>query len=359
MSIGELLNLYKDEELDIHPEFQRVFRWTNFQKTRLIESIVLNIPIPPIFVSQREDGVWDVIDGVQRLSTIFQFVGIYKPEVGSTQDSSFTLEGTKYLPSFQGVSWDNDNPKLRFTTEQKINFKRSRIDVIIVKKESDQESKYELFQRLNTGGSHLSAQEVRNCMIIMCRKSFYDLLSYLSTTEDFNLCIPITERLIREQYRMELILRLLIAVYSDQNQLSSYSDLTNLIDKETINLCNNFDRLETVIMSKFIKVFQLLNEAEGENVFKRHFEEGSPRGAFLSSAFQGIATGILDNLDKILKLPDIDRTKWITEKIRGFYKADTFNAMMGQGVKPITRFLTLSSFGKQHFSFKDYGCINS
>jgi uncharacterized protein with ParB-like and HNH nuclease domain len=76
MSIGELINLYKDDEMDIHPEFQRVFRWSEFQKTRLIESIMLNIPIPPIFVSQSDDGVWDIIDGVQRLSTIFQFVSI-------------------------------------------------------------------------------------------------------------------------------------------------------------------------------------------------------------------------------------------------------------------------------------------
>ena len=82
MSIGELINIYKDEEMDIHPEFQRVFRWSEFQKTRLIESIMLNIPIPSIFVSQNDEGVWDVIDGVQRLSTIFQFVGIFKDDEG-------------------------------------------------------------------------------------------------------------------------------------------------------------------------------------------------------------------------------------------------------------------------------------
>src|SRR5437870_10728564 len=68
MSIGELINLYRDGELDIHPEFQRFFRWSNEQKSRLIESLLLGIPIPSIFVSQRENGVWDVIDGLQRLS---------------------------------------------------------------------------------------------------------------------------------------------------------------------------------------------------------------------------------------------------------------------------------------------------
>lgn len=57
MSIGELISLYSDEELDIHPRFQRLFRWSPYQKTRFIESILLNIPIPPIFVSQNEEGV--------------------------------------------------------------------------------------------------------------------------------------------------------------------------------------------------------------------------------------------------------------------------------------------------------------
>src|SRR6266851_3082575 len=97
MSIGELLNLYRDEELDVHPEFQRVYRWTPFQKSRLIESLLLGIPIPPIFVAQRKDGIWDVVDGVQRLSTIFQFMGELRDEDGKLLEP-LVLEKTKFLP---------------------------------------------------------------------------------------------------------------------------------------------------------------------------------------------------------------------------------------------------------------------
>ena len=73
VSIGELINMYDNDELNIKPQFQRYFRWTDTQKSRLVESLLLGIPIPSIFVSQRKDGVWDVIDGLQRLSTIFSF----------------------------------------------------------------------------------------------------------------------------------------------------------------------------------------------------------------------------------------------------------------------------------------------
>src|SRR5438132_4452 len=80
MSIGEIQNLYAEGDLDIHPEFQRFFRWSPEQKARWIESILIGIPLPSIFVSQQPDGKWDVIDGLQRLSTIFEFMGILKDD---------------------------------------------------------------------------------------------------------------------------------------------------------------------------------------------------------------------------------------------------------------------------------------
>ena len=95
MSIGEWVSLYEKGELDIHPEFQRFYRWSDTQKTNLIESILLGIPLPPIFVSQRSDGVWDVVDGLQRLSTIFQLLGILKDEKQSpSRRSCFRVQST-------------------------------------------------------------------------------------------------------------------------------------------------------------------------------------------------------------------------------------------------------------------------
>ena len=100
MSIGEWISLYENKEIDIHPEFQRFYRWTEIQKSNLIESILLGIPIPPIFVSQRKDGIWDVIDGLQRLSTLYQFVGILRDE-NENNIEPLKLEKTKYLPSLE------------------------------------------------------------------------------------------------------------------------------------------------------------------------------------------------------------------------------------------------------------------
>ncbi len=75
MSIGELINLYRDNDLKLDPAFQRLFRWDDEQKTKLIESILIGIPIPEVYVAQKSEGTRHVVDGVQRHSTILQLTG--------------------------------------------------------------------------------------------------------------------------------------------------------------------------------------------------------------------------------------------------------------------------------------------
>jgi len=95
MSIGELTNVYAEGDLIIRPPFQRLFRWNDDQKSRLIESILIGIPLPSIFVAQDEEGRWELVDGLQRISTILQLQGLLDKQIYP----QLTLIGTKYLPS--------------------------------------------------------------------------------------------------------------------------------------------------------------------------------------------------------------------------------------------------------------------
>ena len=131
MSIGELINLCRDDELDLHPAFQRFYRWSAEQKSRLIESMFLGIPIPSIFVSQREDGVWDVIDGLQRLSTILELVGELRKEDGRKLPP-LVLKKTRYLPSLEGKKWEDEDPDLAIGSANQLIIRRSKIDVKII-----------------------------------------------------------------------------------------------------------------------------------------------------------------------------------------------------------------------------------
>lgn len=344
MSIGELINLYRDGEMDIHPEFQRVFRWNDYQKTKLIESIMLNIPIPSIFVNQNEDGVWDIIDGVQRLSTIFQFVGVFKDEEGEPLPA-LVLQKTDYLPSFAGVQWANTIPELSFTKEQQLFFKRARIDIVIMKKESDPNTKYELFQRLNTGGTKLSDQEVRNCLMIMTNKLFYEFTLKLEQLESYRNCIPITDRKADEQFRMELVLRLMVAAYTDWDSIAQYSEFSELLDKETLKLCDR--KIDyTEFSGNFNDTFNLLFGVLGEDTFKK-FNGVKHSGPFLISAFQGIAVGVFKNIADIIALEN--SSEWLKDKIQGFYSEEVFLKNSVPGVRAIPRYKDLSLFGIEYF----------
>jgi hypothetical protein len=295
MSIGEWISLYENNEIDIHPDFQRFFRWSDHQKSTFIESILLGIPIPPIFVSQRDDGIWDVIDGLQRLSTIYEFVGVFKPD-GQEEDTSLvTLQETTYLPSLRGKKWDDPgDPENSFTQAQRLLIKRAKIAVNIVEKESDAMIKYELFQRLNTGGSIATPQEVRNCILLMLNNNLYKLMRSLADRESFKSCIALSDRLYEEQYDMELVLRFILLFDEDNESIQALGGdvsvfLTDKMRKMALKEGLDVSHIEEA----FNVTFNILSETTGDNSFKRYKSQNDRfLGGFLLSAYEVVALGI-------------------------------------------------------------------
>lgn len=202
MSIGEIASLYKNHELVIDPNYQRLFRWEETQKTRFIESLLLGIPIPPIFVFQRDTGVWELVDGLQRISTILQLTGDLCTADGALYEP-LVLGGTFLLPSLAGMRWSNDNndddEAEVLSTALQLEIKRSRIRVEILRKESDEDAKFELFQRLNTGGTKLSEQEVRNSVLVMLNQDFFRWINELTDFHPFKETIQLTSNQLSQQ----------------------------------------------------------------------------------------------------------------------------------------------------------------
>ncbi len=308
MSIGELQNLYIDGDLDIHPEFQRFFRWEDHQKSRWMESILLGIPLPSVFVSQQEDGKWDVVDGVQRLSTIFEFMGILKDENKITKPP-LVLEKATYLTALEGKKWhDPHNPKSSLTPEQQRYIKRAKIDIKIILRQSDPSAQYELFQRINTGGSGLTPQELRNCMLISINKDTYRWLSDLTKFEPFQQCISLPEKLVREAYDMELALRfvLLRRIAMDQLPASGVA-LGEFLTDRMVEAASS-KRLDTPKeASAFKQTFELLARSLESDTFRKYDKEKNRFiGGFSVSAFEVIGLGIGWDPDKFAKNHDVD-----------------------------------------------------
>ena len=164
LSLNTLKEQWDDKTLVI-PEFQREYVWDNSKASRLIESLLLNIPIPQLFLSETADATYEIVDGHQRVFSIIRFL-----------ENQFALSGLRIQQEFDGLRYFE--LPLR---EQR--FLRTRvIRAIIISSDSNPSMKFEVFERLNTGGLALNAQEVRNAIY---SGRFNDLIQRLEVDDGF------------------------------------------------------------------------------------------------------------------------------------------------------------------------------
>jgi len=306
MSVGELVSMYKDRELNLHPEFQRFFRWTVEQKSKFIESLLLGIPIPPIFVSERSNSYWDVIDGLQRISTIFEVMGELRDEENRTKDQ-LALTRTRYLPSLEGKLWQSDLEENQLPESAKVRIKRSRLDINIVKNTSDEIAKYEIFQRLNTGGSTATNQEVRNCILVMNNRQFFHRIKDLAESESFKECVLITDRAFEESFDLELLTRFFVFCNSNQAKLSQINELGDFLTDEILEISkiSQEEAINQQIEIAFQETFKYLAEHFGTDSFRKfNLSQRRYYGGTLVSLFEVVAVGIGRNLLSGRPLPD-------------------------------------------------------
>jgi hypothetical protein len=349
MSIGEWVSLYQQNEVEIHPEFQRFFRWNDYQKTKLIESIILGFPIPPIFVAQREDGVWDVVDGLQRLSTIYQLMGILQDEKGNLVPP-LKLKPTKYLPSLENKVWESlsgqGDSTGTLSLAQKLLIKRTKINVNILQKESDPSAKYELFQRVNTGGSMANAQEVRNCIVVSINPQLYHWMKDLSENADFQSCIVLNEKSLEEQYDLEILSRFLVLRTIDSKAISGLGDVEAFFTDNMTKIAEdqNYNLEEEALA--FRNTFAALNEATSWESFRK-YDVGKARfsGGFLLAPFETIALGIGYNYQHVTS-----QSMDLREKIISLWSNPEYLASFGRGKDASTRLPKLIPLGRQLFA---------
>jgi hypothetical protein len=346
MSVGELINLYKENEIKINPEFQRLFRWDETRKTRFVESILLGLPLPPIFVYQSKNGIWERIDGLQRLSTIFEFVGILVKADGTTSAPG-VLEGTRFLPDLVNRKWlaTDDSIDDGLGTTLQLQFKRARMRVEILKQESDPQAKFELFQRLNTGGQNLSEQEVRNCVGIMLDGGFQNWLASCADNANFRNTISQTESAIERQMHVELALRFFAFRHIPY---TNGLDVHEYLDDALVRLVNSqsFNRIDE--NSIFEQTFQLLSCSMGDTSFKR-WNGTDFTGKFLMSVYEIVALGISKNISAILALGSPNSESYIRQRCVDLWSDSTFTQHSGAGVRGTTRLAKLLPMAEGFF----------
>jgi uncharacterized protein DUF262 len=318
LSVGEIVNMYGDQELVINPDFQRLFRWEIGQKSKLIESLLLGIPLPSIFVFERADSTWELIDGLQRISTLLEFMGkLRDPATGQLKPPTF-LVATKYLPSLDKVVWEKSeaiaeiplDAQTALPTPLQLAIRRSRLSVEILKRPSDNATKYDLFQRLNAGGIAANAQELRNCIIIMVNGEYAAFMRGLAESQAFLTVLSASEDQIEKQRHMEYVSRFLVHTYVPYD---GRLDVEEFIDEGVVALATTGETLQAG--ATFNATFNLLQQAYGANALRR-FQNGAPTGRVGLAAFEGIAIGIARNIANVQGKPN--PVEYVRQRISEF-----------------------------------------
>ncbi|MCG5457085.1 DUF262 domain-containing protein [Micromonospora sp. PSH03] len=254
-SIRQVLDQIDEGDLELAPDFQRNLVWKSPQKSRLIESIILQIPLPAFYFAEDEDGMYRAVDGLQRLSTIHSFV----------RGEDFALHGLEYLQPTVGQKF-SDLPQA-----WKRRIFSSQLVVHVIDPSTPTDVKYNIFKRLNTGGSPLNSQEIRHCMSRNRSRAF---LSDCAAMLEFEIVVG---GALRSRVRMtdrEMVLRfcafrlLGVEVYEEQR----YRAMEPFLDEATRRLDDPkivSDATLEQLRQDFKQAMTISHEVFGEHAFRK------------------------------------------------------------------------------------------
>lgn len=182
-STSDLFRMMVENELNLQPDYQREFVWNNRTMSKFIESLLLSIPIPTIFLAENKDDTFEVIDGQQRLTTLFAFMKSDRVvEEVKLSDSlknvnTLTLNGLETLTKYNKKKFEDLEDGL------KRKFNNVSLPVVIIKKDSTEDIKYDIFSRINSGSAKLNSQELLN---VMYRGKLIKSLNEVASTDQVN-----------------------------------------------------------------------------------------------------------------------------------------------------------------------------
>lgn len=301
ITVRQLYDMVVEAIIDIAPEYQRHFVWDETRQSQLIESIFLGIPVPSLFMATNKDSSWEVIDGLQRLTTIVNFVGDEQTIKRINKScSKLTLAGLEKLDSLNGLQYEQLPKSLQHM------FLTRPIRVTVLNDRSDYSLRFDLFERLNTGGVTLHPQEIRNCIYL---GEFNDFIKKCSENVNFRSVIKMTKNAERTGSYEELVLKFFAYYESRDKFVHSVSEFLNeYMAYKTANFRNK-NQLEVL----FDQTFEKLNNFLPDGIVRGHRKNITPL-----VLYEAIAVGVADlisssqnisqaSLENLLNDPELNR----------------------------------------------------
>jgi len=277
----------------IIPDFQREYVWSQSEASRFIESLLLGLPVPGVFLAkENETGKFIVIDGQQRLKSLqFFYDGYFNPSAGSSRRIVFALQ--KVQPKYEGLTYEDLDEKDR------INLDNSIIHATIVKQDfpdDNDTSIYHIFERLNNGGQRLTAQEIRSAIY---HGDLLDLIKELNLDENWRKVFG-SQKNNKRLKDQELILRFLALYFNAENYERPMKDFLNIFAKRHVNATDEFIK---TCKSVFLTTIEVIASA-----IERPFR---PERALNAAVFDSVMVGLAFRLAL--------REDWEEAKIRAVY----------------------------------------
>lgn len=272
-TLREYQTMRNDGDLVLQPFYQRKFVIDIKFASRLIESIILDVPIPPVFLAEEEDGKYSVIDGQQRLTSFIAFLDGFLPD---EKKSVFKLTGTKELSVEQGKG--KTFGQIDDTAIQN-KIKTTSIQAVIIKNSSHADLKFAIFERLNTGSVKLNEDELRNTIY---RGNYIDLLKELENDEVFHSMVN------KDSFRKRMIYRGMILRFfalTEKSYLNYRSSMKQFCNKELRDNRNMVAAKRQEYVDRFNKCAELTRIVFGTNAFRRFLlgDQGNHNGKWVTT----------------------------------------------------------------------------
>ncbi len=255
--VSDVVRMINEKDLVLDPEYQRNYVWDNKKASKLIESIILNVPIPVIYVSEEQDSSWSVIDGLQRLNSLKRFF-----------DGKYKLSGLEVLYELNKC----DIKSLPAKASRML--KNGLLRIVMITADSNDDIKYDIFMRLNTGAVHLNEQELRNCLY---RGRLNSFIQEEAMNEQWLAMLGLGKPHKRMTDR-ELLLRFLALSVNwngDRKLVNGYKgnmkSFLNAFMKQFQNDKDNLDDFRVLCRETIAKVYAVY----GNDAFRRLNEDGT------------------------------------------------------------------------------------
>ena len=253
----------KRGRLILQPDFQRQYVWDSSKASKLIESAILGIPLPIIYLSEEKDGREYVIDGQQRLTSFFAFIDGQFPD-----GKPFKLSSLNVLSELNGKRFCDLSDEL----QDRVRYYKIR--AITFQKDSNENLKFEIFERLNTGSVQLNDQELRNCLY---RGNFNVALKEMAEDPDFMFICGLKNPDKRMKDK-ELVLR--FCAFYHKTYLNYKAPMRNFLNSEARDKRDISEKEVVELKTAFKNACQIIRSIFGKNSFKRFYKgkDGQPNG---------------------------------------------------------------------------------